>query len=71
MSYPQWTRSQSYACRGTSSHAERMARADGCPTACGNYQPPDSVEDDGPGGFRAHYICGHCGHRWYTSWEDN
>jgi len=51
------------------SYAERMARADGCPTACGNYEPPQRVEDDGDR-FRAHYVCGACGHRWYTSWED-
>jgi hypothetical protein len=49
--------------------SERMGRADGCPEACGNVEPPTAC-DDAPGGFVAYYKCSHCGHVWWTRWAD-
>lgn len=54
----------------TVGYAARMARVDGCPEACGNYETPSSVWPDPPRGFIANYVCTDCGHAWSTSWED-
>ena len=50
-------------------HAERMARADGCPACLVNNALPAVVTGDGNGGFYAHYSCP-CGHDWITGWRD-
>lgn len=50
--------------------ARRMARVDGCPTACGNYVPPRITRDAPEDGFLAYYVCEDCGHDWITSWAD-
>lgn len=51
---------------------QRMARVDGCPSCASNTEAPYAVEgNDGDPEFIAHYKCGDCGHRWYTSWREN
>lgn len=50
-------------------YAARMARVDGCPEACGNAEPPQSIAPTRDG-FVASYVCAGCGHAWATSWKD-
>ena len=48
--------------------AEAMSRVDGCPMACGNYEPPTHAEPDSRGGWVCAYRCADCRETWTTSW---
>ena len=50
-------------------HAERMARIDGCPNCVYNAEAPRRVRPC-PNGFRADYVCTDCRHEWTTAWMD-
>jgi hypothetical protein len=44
--------------------------ADGCPTACGNVEPPAAWMRVGDA-WRCGYLCSDCGETWTTDWRED